>query len=196
MNEPRQRFVTRVDRHVKQHPRSVPVVAALLFGFVGYVDYVTGTEISISIFYLIPVSFVAWYAGLRAGLLASVVGGVVWYLFDSPVGGHHYANPAAPYWNSAVRFGFFTLMTLTLSALRRSLETIRSHAEELRLAYVELDRTRQEQLGVKDQLLSHVSHELRTPLTATHQFVTILLDGLAGELRPCLLYTSPSPRDS
>jgi signal transduction histidine kinase len=36
----------------------------------------------------------------------------------------------------------------------------------------------------KDEFLSHVSHELRSPLSAIRQFVTILLDGLAGELKP------------
>jgi hypothetical protein len=36
----------------------------------------------------------------------------------------------------------------------------------------------------KDEFLSHVSHELRSPLTAIYQFVTILLDRLAGELEP------------
>jgi len=47
---------------------------------------------------------------------------------------------------------------------------------------VELEQTRQQQLRVKDRFLSQVSHELRTPLAAIHQFVTILLDGLAGSL--------------
>jgi signal transduction histidine kinase len=46
----------------------------------------------------------------------------------------------------------------------------------------ELEQVRRDQLRVKDQFLSHVSHELRTPLTAIYQFVTILYDGLAGEL--------------
>jgi signal transduction histidine kinase len=46
----------------------------------------------------------------------------------------------------------------------------------------ELDRTRLEQLEMKDEFISHVSHELRSPLAAVHQFTTILLDGLAGEL--------------
>ncbi len=46
----------------------------------------------------------------------------------------------------------------------------------------ELDRTRRQQLQMRDEFLSHVSHELRSPLTAIYQFVTILLDGLAGEL--------------
>lgn len=44
------------------------------------------------------------------------------------------------------------------------------------------DALRREQLQIKDQFLSHVSHELGTPLTAIHQFVTIILDGLAGEV--------------
>jgi sigma-B regulation protein RsbU (phosphoserine phosphatase) len=47
-----------------------------------------------------------------------------------------------------------------------------------------LDISRKQQLQFKDQFLSHVSHELRTPLTCIHQFVTILLDGLAGPVAP------------
>ena len=42
--------------------------------------------------------------------------------------------------------------------------------------------SRKQQLEFKNQFLSHVSHELRTPLTCIHQFVTILLDGIAGEM--------------
>ncbi len=48
----------------------------------------------------------------------------------------------------------------------------------------EMEKTQQQQMQIKDQFLSHISHELRTPLTATHQFVTIILDGLAGDLNP------------
>ena len=47
-----------------------------------------------------------------------------------------------------------------------------------------LEMSRKQQLEFKNQFLSHVSHELRTPLTCIHQYVTILLDGLAGEIRP------------
>ena len=46
----------------------------------------------------------------------------------------------------------------------------------------ELERAQQEELLMKDRFLSHVSHELRSPLTAIYQFVTIMLDGLAGDL--------------
>ncbi len=47
-----------------------------------------------------------------------------------------------------------------------------------------LESSRQQQLQFKDQFLSHVSHQLRTPLTCIHQFVTILLDGVAGPMMP------------
>ena len=47
-----------------------------------------------------------------------------------------------------------------------------------------LEMSRKQQLEFKNQFLSHVSHELRTPLTCIHQFTTILLDGLAGEVNP------------
>ncbi len=47
-----------------------------------------------------------------------------------------------------------------------------------------LEMSRKQQLEFKNQFLSHISHELRTPLTCIHQFVTILLDGLAGEVSP------------
>ncbi|MEE8292463.1 MAG: ATP-binding protein [Candidatus Tectomicrobia bacterium] len=49
---------------------------------------------------------------------------------------------------------------------------------------VALERARQRELEIKDRFLSHISHELRSPLTAIYQFVTILLDGLSGELNP------------
>jgi signal transduction histidine kinase len=45
-----------------------------------------------------------------------------------------------------------------------------------------LETSRQQQLEFKNQFLSHVSHELRTPLTCIYQFVTILMDGLAGDI--------------
>ena len=46
----------------------------------------------------------------------------------------------------------------------------------------DLEKTLNRQLVTKDQFLSHVSHELRSPIAAIYQFVTILIDGLAGDL--------------
>jgi signal transduction histidine kinase len=44
--------------------------------------------------------------------------------------------------------------------------------------------SQRQKIEFKNQFLSHVSHELRTPLTCIHQYVTLLLDGLAGPVPP------------
>ena len=66
----------------------------------------------------------------------------------------------------------------------RALPRALRHAIERHRMKAETDLLREQQLQLKDEFLSHVSHELRSPLTAIYQFVTILLDGLAGELNP------------
>jgi phosphoserine phosphatase RsbU/P len=47
-----------------------------------------------------------------------------------------------------------------------------------------LDMSRKQQVQFKYQFLSHLSRELGSPLACAHQFVTILLDELAGPLAP------------
>jgi signal transduction histidine kinase len=53
---------------------------------------------------------------------------------------------------------------------------------ERQKAEAEAVRSREEQLKLKGEFLSHISHELRSPLSVIHQFTTILLDGLGGAL--------------
>lgn len=62
----------------------------------------------------------------------------------------------------------------------RQLARAMRYAIERQSLLTSLDISRKQQLQFKDEFLSHVSHELRTPLTSIYQFVTILLDGLAG----------------
>jgi len=66
----------------------------------------------------------------------------------------------------------------------RALPRALRHAVERHRMQTETDLIRTHQMQFKAEFLSHVSHELRSPLTAVRQFVTILLDGLAGELNP------------
>src|ERR1700724_1117746 len=66
----------------------------------------------------------------------------------------------------------------------RALPRALRHAVERHRMQTETDLIRTHQLQFKDEFLSHVSHELRSPLTAVRQFVSILLDGLAGEVNP------------
>jgi len=87
----------------------------------GLLDYATGYELSFSLFYLGPIALVTWFTGRSAALAASVVSAVVWFKADATAG-HLYGSVAVPYWNSAIRLGFFVVVALLLSALRKAFE--------------------------------------------------------------------------
>jgi signal transduction histidine kinase len=58
------------------------------------------------------------------------------------------------------------------------------YAIERQALLLSLEMSRRQQIKFKNDFLSHVSHELRTPLACIHQFVSLMLDGLAGAILP------------
>jgi diguanylate cyclase (GGDEF)-like protein len=89
-------------------------------GIVGFGDYVTGYEVSMSLFYMGPIAVAAWYAGRTAGVAIAVLSCVGWYIADIAAG-NEYSNPLIAVWNVLVRLGFFLITSLLLTALRESL---------------------------------------------------------------------------
>ncbi len=99
-------------------PLQVIVIGVLTVILVGLIDLVTGAEISLSIFYLVPIAFTTWFAGRMPGLLTAVLSAGVWLAADLS-NALPYSHPAIPFWNSAVRLGIFVLTACQLSSIRR-----------------------------------------------------------------------------
>jgi signal transduction histidine kinase len=66
----------------------------------------------------------------------------------------------------------------------KHLERAIRYAVERQALTLSLQIAQKQQLDFKNQFLDHVSNELRTPLTCIHQYVTLLLDGIAGPVSP------------
>jgi len=98
----------------------VLMLAVCGVGIVGFGDYVTGYEVSMSLFYMGPIAVAAWYAGRTAGVAIAVLSCVGWYIADIAAG-NEYSNPLIAVWNVLVRLGFFLITSLLLTALRESL---------------------------------------------------------------------------
>lgn len=96
------------------------LLSLLLLGIVGYLDIITGFEFSVSVFYLLPVTLLSWYAGRRSGVTGAFLAAAVWLLADT-LSGATYRSAIAPYWNASVRLGFFLFAGLTSSALLAAL---------------------------------------------------------------------------
>ncbi len=95
-------------------------LALALVVLIGFIDYRTGYEASLTLFYLIPVAMVAWYLGIWWSGLVSVISVATWLLADRAAG-QIYSGFAA-FWNEAMRLGFFLVISYTLAALRRTLQ--------------------------------------------------------------------------
>jgi diguanylate cyclase (GGDEF)-like protein len=110
--------------------QSVPVLFAIsliLIILFGIIDFLTGFEFSFSLFYLIPVSITAWGIGKNAGLAMSVLSAVTWVV-SNLLAGETYTNNFVLIWNTFMRLGFFSVVTILVHSLHLVLEEERSLA--------------------------------------------------------------------
>jgi diguanylate cyclase (GGDEF)-like protein len=104
-------------------------VAFLLLATVATLDYVTGWEVSLTIFYVPPIALVAWFVGRRAGILFALLGGAAWTLHEFASGPPH-TNPLFVYWNAAMLVCFFVMTVIILAKLKVALEHERNLSRE------------------------------------------------------------------
>lgn len=97
---------------IKLQNISKPVIiiaAILLVAAIGIIDAITGKEISFSILYLIPATFVTWYADKRSGIFIAALSVGVWLLADAYTG-VVYSNVFIHLWNGLSRFGIYLII--------------------------------------------------------------------------------------
>ena len=87
----------------------------------GYLDYLSGFEMSFSLFYLLPVSIVAWFVNRNYSLLVAVISALAW-LISNLLAGEIYIHPSIGLWNTLVRLGFFTIVSILLTNLKEAME--------------------------------------------------------------------------
>lgn len=109
-------------------PRRVHVALALaLVLVVGGIDYVTGDELSVSLFYALPIFVASWFVSRRAGIAVSVLCAVDHLLVDPIAHASHFPRGVV-LWNVVVELGFFVTFTLLLVGLKSALDRERALA--------------------------------------------------------------------
>jgi diguanylate cyclase (GGDEF)-like protein len=97
------------------------IALALVFtALIGYADFVTGQELVLTIFYLIPVVLTIWYSGRAAGIMIAILNSVVWYYAQIKSGAVR-SHPAYLYWETVVLLGFLLIVALLLNSFKELL---------------------------------------------------------------------------
>ena len=106
-----------------------PSVGLLWIASVGMLDWLTGSELSLSAFYLPGIALVAWFSGRWPSVVMAFCAGATWLLaelsFDLT-----YSSPVIPYWNATVRLMFFLITALLTAEVRtrqRTEAALREH---------------------------------------------------------------------
>jgi diguanylate cyclase (GGDEF)-like protein len=100
--------------------RQAFLVASALVLLAGTADYLTGSELNFSAFYLAPVFIFTWVGGRSAGIAASVLCATLDVVTDWATG-KTYSRDFFHYWDGVTDFVIFTSAALTVATLHRLL---------------------------------------------------------------------------
>lgn len=133
----------------------------------GFIDYLSGFDISFLLFYLVPVCLAAVSLG-QTGARLTAVGSVVVWLVGDLAAGANFASPLVPFWNALIALGtYFIVIGLisTLLTARRELETrVQRRTADLAEEIAERERLEKVVLGISERERRSIGHELHDGL--------------------------------
>lgn len=119
MRFPTLRKIERLTDRAGTNVRISGAVAVVLM--VGLVRYLTGTEYALSVFFLFPIVFSAWYDGRRIGFGMAVFCTLVWLGADLLLTGHA-SNIYVPFINETFRLIVFMFAAALVAGFKKALE--------------------------------------------------------------------------
>jgi diguanylate cyclase (GGDEF)-like protein len=95
------------------------VVGITIIGLLGILDYVTGNELTLSLFYLIPIVLITWVVDRDTGLFMSFISGLT-LLGAEIAAGQTYSHPLFYFLNTLVRTLFYVVVVYLVTELQKS----------------------------------------------------------------------------
>jgi diguanylate cyclase (GGDEF)-like protein len=108
--------------YLSKLPRSLLIsVGSVIVLLVGILSHIAGPQLSLTIFYMIPIALVTWFTGRSIGFIFSILSALAWLIADL-TSGATYSYSDIPYWNGVSRLGSLFILTFILSTLKNTLK--------------------------------------------------------------------------
>lgn len=135
-----------------------------LLTIIGFLDYLTGSEVSFLLAYLIPIFLISFYNKSEKTLLTinAIFAAIIWFIVDLYT--QEYSNLFNPIWNAFVRFSIFLIIGLLILNLKEKYKKV-----------IELNMALQKMNDEKNKFIGVAAHDLRNPIGAIFSFSEMLL---------------------
>lgn len=118
----------------------------------GALDFATGYEVSMFIFYGIPIVMVAWFADKKQAILLALLAGLTWWWADR-LALHPYQWGWIEAWETAVRLTFFVFAAVSGASIRANHDAVKNriqlleHSTKLEQEIVTISEQEQRRIG-------------------------------------------------
>jgi signal transduction histidine kinase len=175
-----------IDRPASQYRgRWVATIAGLVLA-VGFVDYLTGFDLSLQVFYLVPVCLAVAGLGWQAGLVTAVASVVTWVLGDYAAGAN-YAHLFVPVWNALIALSAYCVVVWLFSNLismhREMEERVRQRTAALTEEIAERERLEKAVLEISERERRSIGHDLHDGLGQHLTGTALIGKALVARLR-------------
>ena len=161
-----------------QKKSAVYVEVFLVILLIGWVDYVTGREISLFAFYSIPIYLAVWYGERHAGVVTAFVCTFAWWWANKNV--HTFTTSYGYPIATASRLVFFNFFAIGTAALKA-----KHNADRARIAALERARKlEREIIGISEREQRRIGQDLHDGLCQTLAAIGCAATSLKDDLQP------------
>ncbi len=161
------------------------VLSLAMVAIVGLFDFLTGFELTVFAFYLIPVILAVWFVGWRFGIAVSALCVMVSIAGDL-IAGARYSSSLVPVWNTAISLTMFLVVVWILASLRalhnELEERVRQRTAALNTEMQERVRLEEEILSISEREQQRIGHDLHDSLCQHLTGVALAGEVLSGQL--------------
>jgi signal transduction histidine kinase len=168
-----------LERWAERSKPQLCVAIVLVTLLLGYLDYITGPNVAMSAFYLLPIAVAAWWVGLPFSLLIALASVALWLSGNIADGDAGFITPGHIAWNSGVKLTEYFVVAIALNRLRTAQRQLEERVRDRTAA---LERSQHDLIQNSEREQRRIGQDLHDGLCQHLAGTALICQALHDEL--------------